>query len=44
MPKLQSIYDERLIYETSYNEWKAFIGKIQVQNRNIVEDGVRKLA
>ena len=24
MPKLRSTYDERLIYKTSYNEWKAF--------------------
>ena len=24
MPKLRSTYDGRLIYETSYNEWKAF--------------------
>ena len=24
MPKLRSTYDGRLIYKTSYNEWKAF--------------------
>jgi len=24
MPKLRSTYDGRLIYQTSYNEWKAF--------------------
>ena len=26
MPKLRSTYDGRLIYKTSYNEWKAFHG------------------
>ena len=26
MPKLRSTYDGRLIYKTSYNEWKAFLG------------------
>jgi len=26
MPKLRSTYDWRLIYQTSYNEWKAFRG------------------
>ena len=35
---LRSTYDGRLIYKTSYNERKLFIGKIQVQNRNIVGD------
>jgi len=44
MPKLRSTYDERLIYQTSYNEWKAFYGKIHVQNRNMVGHSVRKLA
>jgi len=44
MPKLRSTYDGRLIYKTSYNEWKAFIGKFHVQNRNIVGGSVRKLA
>ena len=45
MPKLRSTYDGRLIYKTSYNEnGKLFIGKIHVQNRNIVGDSVRKLA
>ena len=44
MQKLRSTYDGHLIYKTSYNEWKAFIGKIHVQNRNIVGDSVRKLA
>ena len=24
MPKLRSTYDGRLIYKTTYNEWKAF--------------------
>ena len=24
MPKLRSTYDVRLIYKTSYNEWKGF--------------------
>jgi len=24
MPKLRPTYDRRLIYKTSYNEWKAF--------------------
>jgi len=24
MPKLRSTYDGRLLYKTSYNEWKAF--------------------
>ena len=44
MPKLWSTYDGRLIYKTSYNEWKAFhMGKIHVQNRNIVEDSVVNL-
>jgi len=40
MPKLRSTHDERLIYKTYYNEWKAF----HVQNRNVVGDSVRKLA
>ena len=44
MQKLRSTYDGHLIYKTSYNEWKVFIGKIHVQNRNIVGDSVRKLA
>ena len=46
MPKLRSTYDGRLIYKTPYNEWKTllFIGKIHVQNRNIVGDSVSKLA
>jgi len=26
MPKLQSTYDKRLIYKTSYEERKAFLG------------------
>jgi len=41
MPKLRSTYDGRLIYEWN---GKLFIGKIHVQNRNIVGDSVRKLA
>ena len=44
MPNLRSTYDGRLIYNTSYNKWKAFVGKIHVQNRNIVGDSARKLA
>jgi len=44
MPKLRSTYDVRLIYKTSYSEWKDFIAKIHVQNRNIVGNRVRKLA
>ena len=37
MPKLRSTYDGRLIYEWN---GKLFIGKIHVQNRNIVGDSV----
>ena len=45
MPKLPSTYDGRLIYKTSYNEWKAFRkNEIHVHNRNIVGDSVHKLA
>jgi len=44
MPKLRSTYEGRLIYKTSYNDRKLFIGKIHVQNRNIVGDSVRELA
>ena len=36
--------DITLHYITSYDEWKAFIGKIHVQNRNIVGNNVRNLA
>jgi len=45
MQKLRSTYDGRLIYKTSWgmNE-QLFIGKIHVQNRDIVGDSVRKLA
>ena len=38
MPKLRSTYDQRAM------NGKLFIGKIYVQNHNIVGDGVRKLA
>ena len=41
---LRSTYDGRLIYKTSYNERALFVGKIHVQNRNIVGDSVRNLA
>jgi len=46
MAKLRSTYDGRLTYETSYYEWKALrtLGKIHVQNRNIVGGNVRELA
>ena len=46
MRKLRSTYDGRLIYKTSYTEWKTTfqMGTIHVQNRNIVWDSVRKLA
>jgi len=38
MPKLWSTYDGHLIYKTSYEERKTFVGMIHVQNRNIVWD------
>jgi len=44
MPKLRSSYNGRLIYQTSYEECKAFLGTIYLQNRKIVRDSVRKLA
>jgi len=45
MPKLRSTYDRRLIYKTSSAmNGKLFMGKIHVQNRNIVGDSVRKSA
>ena len=47
MPKFRSTYDGRLIYKTSYTmNGKLFIGlgKIHVQNRNIVGDSARELA
>jgi len=40
MPKIRSTNDGRLIYKTSYSEWRP----IHVQTRNIVGDSVRKLA
>jgi len=40
MPKLRSTYDGRLIYQTSYEERKAFLPKVKLtnylQNRKIV--------
>jgi len=44
MPKLRSTYDGRLIYKTSYEKRKAFLGTIHLQNHKIVWDSVRKLA
>ena len=44
MPKLRSTYDGRLITKHLTINGKLFIGKIHVQNRNIVRDSVRKLA
>ena len=44
MPKLRSTYDGRLITKHHTMNEKLFIGKIHVQNRNIVGDSVRKLA
>jgi len=44
MSKLRSTYDGRLIYKTSYEERKDFLGTIHLQNRKIVWDSVRKLA
>jgi len=43
MPNLRSTYDGRLIYQTSYEERKLFLGTIHLQNRKIVSDSVRKL-
>jgi len=36
MSKLRSTYDRRLIYKTSYEERKDFLGTIHLQNRKIV--------
>ena len=44
MPKLRSTYDGRLISKHVTMNGKLFIGKIHVQNRNIVGYCVRKLA
>ena len=44
MPKLWSTYDGRLIYKTSYEGRKAFLGMIHLQSCKIVWDSVRKLA
>jgi len=45
MPKLRSTYDGRLVYKTSYEERKAFIGyTIHLQSCKIVRESVRKLA
>jgi len=44
MPKLRSAYDGRLIYKTSYEGRKVFLGTIHLQSCKIVWDSVRKLA
>jgi len=43
MPKLLLTDGGRLIYITSYEGRKAFLGTIHLQNRNIVWDSVRKI-
>ena len=43
MPNLRSTHDGRLIYQTSYEERKLFLGTIHLQNRKIVSDSVCKL-
>ena len=40
MPKLRLTYDGRLIYNTSYEWHKAFLGIIHLQNRKIFRDSV----
>ena len=44
IPKLRSTYDGRLIYKTSYEQRKAFLDTIHLQNCKTVWDIVRKLA
>jgi len=44
MPKLRSTYDGRLIYKTSYEGRKVFLGTIHLQSCKIVWDSVHKLA
>jgi len=44
MPKLRSTYDGHLIYKTSYEGHKVFLGTIYLQSCKIVWDSVRKLA
>ena len=44
MLKLRMTYDERLIYKTSDEGARLFLGTIHMQNRKIVWDSVRKLA
>jgi len=45
MPKLRWTYHGCLIYKTFYKkDARLFLGKIHLQNHNIVRDSVRKLA
>ena len=44
MRKLRSTYDGRLIYKTSYEGARLFLGTIHLQSGKIVWECVRKLA